>query len=465
MKRFSVVLLCLIASTVGFLGAQSLVAVDNKNKQAASDRVRQDFELMKLFAEAYEQIDSNYVREVDRRELVDAAIRGMATHLDQYSTYIPPQDLTKFEQYIEQEFVGIGIHVHSVNGKLEIISPLPGSPAFRAGVRTGDVISEIDGKATTGLTPPDVARLLAGPPGRSVILGVRRPNSDAIQQFTIVRETIQLPTVIGMKRDAEQQWDFMLDDQKKIGYVRITHFSRNTAGEFRKALESLESRHFESLVLDLRSNPGGLMESSIEIADMLLDSGSIVSMKGRTMKERTWRAKQNNTVSRVSLAVLVNRLSASASEVLSASLQDNDRAVIIGERTWGKGSIQNVVQLESGRSALKLTTASYFRPSGVNIHRFPDSKKEDDWGVKPSDGHVVELSKEQWLEWVGFRETADLIRGQSPEPATETYDDRQLKHATAFLAARQEAAPSAAPETPAANISKSDAAPAVEMPN
>lgn len=454
MNRCSVVALCLVTSAAGYFGAQSLVAVDNK--QSGSDRVRQDFELMKLFAEAYEQIDSNYVREVDRRELVDAAIRGMATHLDQYSTFIPPQDLTRFEQYLEQEFVGIGIHVQSVNGKLEVISPLPGSPASRAGLQTGDVISEIDNQATTGLNPADVAKLLAGPPGRPVVLGVRRQNAEAVEKITIVRETIQLPTVVGMLRDAEQRWDFMLDDHEKIGYVRITHFSRNTAGEFRTALERLAERGMKSLVLDLRSNPGGLMESSVEIADVFLKSGSIVSMKGRTVKERAWTATRTETDSEVPLAVLVNRLSASASEVLSACLQDNERAVIIGERTWGKGSVQNVVPLESGRSALKLTTASYFRPSGLNIHRFPDSKKEDQWGVQPSEGHVVELSKEQWLEWIKFRETADVIRGQSQDPEVAAYEDLQLNHAAAFLAAASNATLPQAPEVPAENISKSD---------
>lgn len=455
MNRISIAALCLFTSAAGFLGAQSLIAVDNR--KSGSDRVRQDFELMKLFAEVYEQIDSNYVREVDRRELVDAAIRGMATHLDQYSTYIPPQELTRFEQYIEQEFIGIGIHVHTVDGKLEIVSPLPGSPAFRAGLRTGDVISEIDSKATMGLNPADVARLLAGPAGRPVILGVQRQNSDAVEHLTVVRETIQLPTVVGMSRDAEQQWDFMLDEQTKIGYVRITHFSRNTAGEFRTALESLAARGMKSLVLDLRSNPGGLMESSIEIADMFLDAGSIVSMKGRTVRERAWKATQTDTDSKVPLAVLVNRLSASASEVLGACLQDNNRAIIVGERSWGKGSVQNVVHLESGHSALKLTTASYFRPSGVNIHRFPESKKEDDWGVQPSRGHVVELSKEQWLEWIRFRETADLIRGQSHDPESAAYEDLQLNHAVAFLSAPLDATPSSAPETPAPDISKVDA--------
>ena len=439
MNRRAVLVLCLVAAAAGFFGAQSLVAVDEK--QTAADRMRQDFELMKLFAETYEQIDSHYVTEVDRRELVEAAIRGMVAHLDQYSTYIQPEDLKRFEQHIEQAFVGIGISVNTAGGKLEIVSPLAGSPAFRAGLRTGDVITEIDGQSVAGLSPAEVARLLAGPPGRSIVLGVLKPQATEAQQVTVIRDTIQVPTVVGHNRDAEQQWDFMLNAEKKIGYVRLTHFSRNTATELRTAVDRLVSSDLKGLVLDLRSNPGGLMESSIEIADMFLDTGKIVSMKGRSVPERSWQAKRGDTLPSFPLAVIVNRLSASASEVLSASLQDNERAVIVGERTWGKGSVQNLVELESGRSALKLTTASYFRPSGINIHRFAESKPEDAWGVMPSAGHAIELSKEQWADWTKSRETADTLRPQDPAVSPSVFIDLQLDDAVNCLLAELDKVP------------------------
>lgn len=443
MNRLSVAALCLAASVAGFLGARTLSAVDNK--QSAAERAREDFELMRLFADAYEQIDSKYVREVDRRELVDAAIRGMASHLDQYSTYIPPGDLTKFEQYLEQEFVGVGIHVHSVGGKLEVVSPLPGSPAFRAGLRSGDAIVEIDGKPTDGMSPADIGKLLAGPPGRPVIMGMRKANSETVEQLTVVRELIQLPTVVGKARSEDQKWLFMLDDDRKIGYVRITHFSRNTANELHAALEELMAANMKALVLDLRSNPGGLMESAIEISDMFLDSGAIVSMKGRVVPERKWSAKRGDDIANLPLTVLLNRQSASASEVLSACLQDNNRAVIVGERSWGKGSVQTVVPLESGRSAMKITTASYFRPSGINIHRFPDSKKEDDWGVRPNEGHVVELSKEQWLEWIKARETVDVLHVRPSSSESASYVDPQLNHAVEVLTSQLKPTPESIP--------------------
>ncbi len=439
MNRRPVLALCIVAAAAGFLGSQSLRAVDEK--QTAADRMRQDFELMKLFAETYEQIDSHYVTEVDRRELVEAAIRGMVAHLDQYSTYIQPEDLKRFEQHIEQAFVGIGISVNTAEGKLEIVSPLAGSPAFRAGLRTGDVITEIDGKSVAGLSPADVARMLAGPPGRSIVLSVLKPQATEAQMITVIRDTIQVPTVVGLNRDAEQQWDFMLNDEKRIGYVRLTHFSRNTATELRTVVDGLASSDLKGLVLDLRSNPGGLMESSIEIADMFLDTGKIVSMQGRSVPERSWQAKRGDTLPSIPLAVIVNRLSASASEVLSACLQDNGRAVVVGERTWGKGSVQNVVELESGRSALKLTTASYFRPSGINIHRFAESKPEDAWGVMPSDGHAIELSKEQWADWTKSRETADNLRPQDPAASPSVFIDLQLDDAENCLIAEIDKAP------------------------
>ena len=188
----------------------------------------------------------------------------------------------------------------------------------------------------------------------------------------------------------------MLDEPSRIGYLRITHFAKNTPDNLRHAMDALIEEGIKGIVLDLRSNPGGLLTAAIEISDMFLESGKIVSVKGRTVPERTWQAKHGLTFPNMPIAVLVNRFSASASEVLSAALQDNQRAIVVGERTFGKGSVQTVLRLESGKSLLKLTTANYYRPNGVNIHRTEDMKPEDNWGVKPSEGHEHQMSKEQW---------------------------------------------------------------------
>jgi carboxyl-terminal processing protease len=428
MRITSSLFMCLLAATAGFYAAQpTLNAVEDT---AAIDRTREDFELMRLFAEAYEQIDLSYVNEVDRRDLVEAAIQGMATHLDAYSSYVAPRNVRQFDRYIDQEFGGIGIHVNGTGGKLEILSTLPGSPAFRAGLKPGDEIVEVDAKSTKGLTQAELTERLTGPSGRAVELGIVRAGSMTTEQVTVVREIIQIPTVVGNHRNADQTWNYMLDDAKKLGYMRLTHFSKNTPDELRLAMDTLIEAGVKGIVLDLRSNPGGLLTAAIEISDMFLDSGKIVSVKGRTVPERAWQAKRGLTYLDLPIAMLVNRYSASASEVLSAALQDNDRAVIIGERTFGKGSVQTILRLETGKSLLKLTTAKYYRPNGVNIHRTDDMKPEDDWGVRPSEGHEHRMSKEEWKNWLIARDAIDYNR-PAPDP---TFSDPHLADATDWLA-------------------------------
>lgn len=398
------------------------------------NRRQQDYEIMKLFVETYEQIDTNYVRDVDRRELIEAAIHGMLEHLDQYSSYIPRDDVRRFDQVVEQEFGGIGIQVNGNGGRLTVISPLSGTPAHRAGVRSGDVIVEVNGESTDGFSVTDAVKVLQGPPGRPVTLGIRRTGVDDVMQLTMNREVIQVPTVLGDHYNKDGEWDYMLDSEKKIGLVRMTHFSRHTTEELRRAVDGLVKQDMNGLILDLRSNPGGLLEAAIEIADLFLESGDIVSVKGRNVPDRSWKARKGDSdYPQFPIAILVNRFSASASEVLSACLQDNHRAVVIGERTWGKGSVQNVIRMESGDSALKLTTASYHRPNGVNIHRFPDSKKDDDWGVKPDAGYEISLDAEQWQQWIRDRELGDVIRADGSNAPERTFQDPQISKAIEYI--------------------------------
>ncbi|MCA9035795.1 MAG: S41 family peptidase [Planctomycetaceae bacterium] len=393
-----------------------------------------DYEMMKLFVETYEQIDTNYVRDVDRRELMEAAIRGMLEHLDQYSSYIPKRDVQRFDQSMEQEFGGVGIQVNGVGGRLTVISPLPGTPAYRAGVRSGDVIVEVNGESTEGFNVTDAVKVLQGPPGRPVTLGIQRAGVDEVMQMSMNREVIQVPTVLGDHFNQNGEWDYLMDSENKIGFIRMTHFSRHTADEMKRALQVLGEENAQGLILDLRSNPGGLLEAAIEIADMFLESGDIVSVRGRNVPDRSWKARKDEPeYPSIPVAILVNRYSASASEVLSACLQDNHRAIVIGERTWGKGSVQNVIRMESGESALKLTTASYHRPSGVNIHRFPDSKKDDDWGVKPDPGYELSLNAEQWQAWLRDREQRDVIRAEGTEVPERTFNDPQIQKGVEYI--------------------------------
>lgn len=377
-----------------------------------------DFELYQIFIDTLDQVERNYVKDVSRRELVEAAIEGVLTKLDPYSSYIGREDLGKFTTTMTSQFGGIGIQVGMKDGRLTVISPLVDTPAYRAGILAGDQIIEIDGKPTEGIPLDEAVKRLKGEVGSNVILSVIHPGKQEKQPITITREVIHVETVLGDRRKADDSWDYMLDHDKRIGYIRITAFSRDTAEVLKQALTELQKEDPKGLILDLRFNPGGLLTSAIEVADLFLPDGRIVSTQGRNTPERTWDAVKPGTFEGFPMVVLVNKYSASASEIVSASLQDHHRAVIIGERTWGKGSVQNVIELEGGKSALKLTTASYRRPNGHNIHRFPDSKDTDEWGVSPNQGMEVKLSDSELVKLLESRHDRDIVKAHESAPQT-----------------------------------------------
>ena len=350
-----------------------------------------DYRQFEMLVDAIDQVERNYVKGIDRRELIEAAIRGVLKKLDPYSDYIGPQDVEEFKRSVDSEFAGIGVQVEMEGGRLKVISPLAGTPAQAAGICAGDLIVEVDGKPTKGLTLDGAVKLLGGKVGTKVVLSVLRPGNGEQNTITITRANIVLKTVRGFRKGEDGSWSYLLDSKTGLAYIHVSAFCRNTAKELRRVLETLQKQKMRGLILDLRFNPGGLLDSSIEVADLFVSKGRIVSTSGRNHQSQTWDASEEGTFSDFPIAVLVNRYSASGSEIVAACLQDHDRAVVIGERTWGKGSVQNVIELEEGKSVLKLTTASYRRPSGKNIHRFPDSTEEDDWGVLPNDGYTVEL--------------------------------------------------------------------------
>ncbi|HBN79404.1 MAG TPA: S41 family peptidase [Planctomycetaceae bacterium] len=431
-------------------------------KATHGDEQDDTYELMRLFVDTFEEIDENYVKDIDRRDLIEAAVQGMLAKLDPYSNYISPDDLSAFEQDVHQEFGGIGIQVHFDQDHREIVvmTPLPGTPAYKAGVRAGDRIISIEGQTVAefevGKELATAVKLLKGPAGKKVTITVRHETADddgtaeeiaenteelpedqkaevksTIEKLEIERDVIKVATVMGDRYNPDGTWNFMLDDASKIGYIRLSHFSRNSTSELLAALKQLEKEGMKGLVLDLRWNPGGLLTSATEISDLFVESGKIVSTKGRNTQERTWRAKKRGTFSDFPMAILINRFSASASEIVSACLQDHDRAVIVGERSWGKGSVQNVIELEDGNSALKLTTASYHRPSGKNIHRFPKAKPEDEWGVMPDEGEKVEFTTKQMIEYRKFRSERDVLSNEAP-PESE-FVDTQLDKALEYV--------------------------------
>ena len=412
--------------------------------ETAKPQKDNDYELYKILVDTMDQVERNYVKEIDRRELMEAAIRGVLTKLDPYSSYIAPDELGRFRSTVESEFGGIGIQISVEDGQLQILSPIYGTPAYRAGLLAGDRILEVNGKSTDGLTLDEAVEKLKGEEGTSVTLTVTHPGQEAKEKITVTREKIHIETVLGERRKADGTWDYMLDDKQHIAYIRVTAFGRDTAAELQRVLTQLQTEKLRGLILDLRFNPGGLLSAAIEVSDLFVSEGRIVSTKGRNSPERVWDAHKEGTFDGFPMAVLVNRYSASASEIVSACLQDHKRAIIVGERTWGKGSVQNVIELEDNHSALKLTTASYRRPNGKNIHRFPDAKETDEWGVMPDKGYDLKFTDAEMLSLIQDRRTRDVLHvspkqvaKSEPSPdskaKTPTSADRQLQAAVKYL--------------------------------
>jgi carboxyl-terminal processing protease len=408
--------------------ASAAVAAEPKEKTPPS---KDEYELYKLLVDTMDQVEQNYIKEVDRRELMEAAIKGILSKLDPYSSYIPPEELDRFRSTVDSEFGGIGIQIGMESGQIKIISPLVGTPAYRAGLMAGDRIVEIDGKSTEGLNLDGAVARLKGSEGSQVKITVLHTGKPTREEIAVTREKIHVQTVLGDRRKADDSWDFMLDAAQRIAYVRVTAFSRDTINELRSALQQLKKENMRALILDLRFNPGGLLSSAIAVSNLFISEGRIVSTLGRGGPERVWEARKEGAFEGFPMVVLVNRFSASASEIVAACLQDHHRAIIVGERTYGKGSVQNVIELEDGRSALKLTTSSYRRPSGKNIHRFEDAKDSDEWGVSPDPGFEVKFVDVEIQALLLDRRERDILQPKKTETATSTDSSPQSGAAVA----------------------------------
>ena len=371
-----------------------------------------------LLAAAIGEVTQEYVEPVDKRELLEGALDGMLRQLDPYSEYISPDDLVKFEEEIDQEFGGVGIvvEVNPQTRRLTVLSPLPDTPAYHAGLRAGDMILSIDGQSTDGFIVTDAVDLMRGKPGTSVQLTILHAGQEEPFDLALERAIIPIASVLGDQRRPDGSWDFALREQPKLAFVRLVTFGDQTASELRQTLSSLaESNQFDGLILDLRGNAGGLLTAAVAVADMFIDEGAIVSIRGRRENDRRdFEATRPTTIWRdVPMVVLVNRWSASASEIVAACLQDHQRATIVGERTWGKGTVQNVLSFEGGKSALKLTTATYWRPSGRNIHRGREAQEKDEWGVRPDPTEEVRLTDAEFEKVMLLRRDRDY----GPAPA------------------------------------------------
>ncbi len=347
---------------------------------------------------AMDVIEHSYVESVDRHQLYRAAMKGMINSLDTYSGYIAPEDFPSFQSQINQEFGGLGIVIErrSETDRLQIFSVLFDSPAFKAGVLAGDVIEKIDSHSAIGLDTEDATQFLRGAPDTEVTLTIRREGSPDPIKIKIRRAIIETESVTGDSRLPDGHWEFLMQANPKIAYLRVEIFGEKTTNELRTALASIRDQA-SGVIIDLRDNAGGLLPTATDICDMFLEDGVIVSTAGRDgVLESTRKATAGVELpDSTPIVVLVNDMSASASEVTAACLQDRLRATIIGERTFGKGSVQNVIELEGGKAALRLTSAHYYPPSGRNIHKRPKSTEEDEWGVMPNKDLALPLNEEQ----------------------------------------------------------------------
>lgn len=347
-----------------------------------------------IVGDALDLINTYYVDPVDDRQLLTAAMDGMTATLDEHSEYIPIDAYESFQDSINQEFAGIGIFVEQPDPSqpVRVITPLVDSPALKAGVHPGDLIVTVDGTDVSKMLLSDVSSRLKGPIDTVVNLTVLR--SDQRIKLAVTRATIPLPSVTGDYRDQNDRWVFRLKDDPTIAYVKLTSFGEKTVSELAQVLTDLNN-DFRGLIIDLRGNGGGLLNAAVDVSDMFLNQGEIVSTRVRGGKKEDAFSASAGTLVDINkpIAVLINQNSASASEIVAACLQDNRRAGVIGTRSFGKGTVQNILPLQYGRSALRLTVARYYRPNGQNIHRLRDATEEDQWGVSPDEGYAVDIDE------------------------------------------------------------------------
>jgi carboxyl-terminal processing protease len=388
--------LLLILLTTGLVVWGGTVVADDDR----INRRQQFLESLKILGAIYERVIYNYVDEVDPEVILDAGIEGMLRELDEHSQYLPPSHYEDLMLSTEGEFGGLGITINIRDHYPTVISPIEGTPAYYMGIRGGDQIIEIEGESSYDFTSRDAVKLLRGEPGTKVNIMIQREGVEQPMPFTITRDIIKVESV---------PYAFMIDD---IGYIRIQNFSRTTARELREKLDALESEDMRGLILDLRYNPGGLLESAKEVSELFLEKGQLlVFTKGRLQSQNVsfYSEPRGPVFNKVPMVVLVNGSSASASEIVAAALQDHDSALVVGNTTFGKGSVQTVFRL-SEEQALKLTTARYYTPSGRSIHKDrpredgevdPDAPPLVDAELQPAEEEVPRHEKEQFQTDMG----------------------------------------------------------------
>ena len=330
-----------------------------------------------LFGEVLEKINKEYVDEINQSEGMDSAINGLLQSLDPYSAYMSPEIFNEMQTETSGEFGGLGIEVGMESGVVKVISPIDDTPASKAGIKAGDYIIKIDDVQVQGKSLSEAVDLMRGPVGSSINLTIRRVGQKKALNFNIIREIIEIRSV---------RAEIL---KKNIGYIRLTSFNENSSGQIRNQIKKFEkNQNVNSYILDLRNNPGGLLSQAIKVSDLFLNNGEIVSTKGRKSSEnRKWFAKKGDLINGKTLIILINYGSASASEIVAGALKDHKRAIILGENSYGKGSVQSIIPLKN-KGAIRLTVAKYYLPSGKSISEVgvsPDieiNEESDEFRIK-----------------------------------------------------------------------------------
>jgi len=341
----------------------------NVSSKVYSQNIDKLYEKIDLFSEVLETIQNEYVEDVDQAEAMESAINGLLQSLDPYSSYMNQETFEESQSETSGEFGGLGIEVSMEAGVVKVITPIDDTPAARAGIKAGDYIVKINAEQVRGKTLMEAVNLMRGPVGTSIEITVRRRGLKKAKIFKITREIIEIKSVISKLID------------NKVGYLRLRAFNQNSSDQLKKEISKIEkNKKLVGYILDLRNNPGGLLTQAIEISDFFLDDGEIVSTKGRKNKEnRKFFARKGDRIKGKPLIVLINNGSASASEIVAGALQDQKRAVLLGEATFGKGSVQSIIPLKN-KGALRLTISKYYLPSGKSISEvgvLPDIKIEE----------------------------------------------------------------------------------------
>jgi len=371
---------------------------------------------LRLFSDAFVLIRENYVEEVTVKDLIYGALKGMVDALDPYSQFMEPDVAEIMKEDTEGEFGGLGIRITTKDGYVTVVTPLPDTPAFRLGIMPGDKIVKIEGEDAKGLSLKEAVKKLRGPVGSTVNISVYREGEEDLIDFTVTRANI-VPKKV---------YKEILEGN--MGYLRLVEFTEDAPEKFKKALSELQDKKIEGLVLDLRNNPGGLLSAAVEISNVFIDKGRmIVYTKGRRDDQnREFHASEAAMAPSIPLVVLINKGSASGSEIVAGSIKDLSRGIIVGEQSFGKASVQSIIDLEDG-SSLRLTTAKYYTPAGNLIH---------EKGITPD--IVVKITKEERMQLAKQQEKIyNLSDEEKAKREAEKIEDPQLARARDILVARK----------------------------